>query len=114
MRERTRELLQSWRDALAETGNAEAAVNLVACLGVHTGPVVAGNLGGRRRLKYGIIGDTVNVAARVQSLAARLGEGILITREVAERLPPALRDTASSRGEHVVKGRSQPVEVLAL
>ena len=114
MRRRTVELLRTWRDELAETGNEGAGAGLFACLGLHTGPVVAGNLGSRRRLKYGIIGDTVNVAARTQALAARLGEGLLLTRETAEQLPPALRAEASPRGEHMVKGRAQPVEVLAL
>lgn len=42
--------------------------NLSACVGVSTGVVVAGNLGSSNRLNYSVIGDTVNLAARLESL----------------------------------------------
>jgi adenylate cyclase len=47
---------------------AEAQTELQACVGVNTGLVVAGNLGSSNRLNYSVIGDTVNLAARLESL----------------------------------------------
>lgn len=82
-------------------------------VGVHFGEVVAGNMGTSERLQYTVVGDTVNLAARLESASKTLGVPIVLSREVVEAvgedaLPAAVRevDTIS------VKGRDQPVEVL--
>ncbi|MEO1592803.1 MAG: adenylate/guanylate cyclase domain-containing protein, partial [Cyanobacteria bacterium J06632_22] len=43
-------------------------------IGIHTGPLVGGTVGNRRRLNYSLFGDTVNVAARIESLTKKLPE----------------------------------------
>jgi adenylate cyclase len=81
-------------------------------IGVHSGTVFAGNVGGRDRVKYTMVGDTVNVASRVEGLTKELDAAILITHETRGRLGD--RAEVEERGEMAVKGRTRPVRVYAV
>jgi len=78
-------------------------------LGIHTGMVLAGNTGSLAHLSYALIGETVNVAARVQDLTKKHTWDILITEETAE----ALKGNFLLKRESpvMVKGYSRPVTV---
>ncbi|HYE91343.1 MAG TPA: adenylate/guanylate cyclase domain-containing protein, partial [Terriglobales bacterium] len=93
---------------------AVARPPLSAGVAVHTGMVFAGNVGGRTRTKYAVVGDVVNVASRVENLNKELGTAILITD--ATRAALAVPMPTRNVGSLVVRGRQAPVtvyEVLA-
>jgi len=84
-------------------------------VGISTGEAVAGQIGSLERLMYTVIGDTVNVAARLESLTKDYPEHpILINGPTAE----ALQDRDDLVLKHIgpvqVKGRAEPVDVYAV
>jgi len=79
-------------------------------IGVHTGEAIVGNIGADQHLHYTAIGDTVNVAARLQS-AAPAG-GIICSAATLAAAGPGLH--ATPLGLLTVKGRKQPVEGYAV
>jgi class 3 adenylate cyclase len=82
-------------------------------IGINTGVVIAGTIGGGGKLEFTLIGDTVNVAARVEQLTKTTGDAILLTQQCVDALasrPPGLID----RGFHVLKGKSAAVQIFGL
>jgi adenylate cyclase len=81
-------------------------------LALHVGEVHYGNIGGETRLDFTVIGPAVNLAARLQSLSARLGEGCLISDDFAA----LLRDRGELRdlGTHALKGIADKRQVFGL
>jgi len=74
---------------------------------------VAGNIGSPTRMKYGVLGDVVNVAARLEQMNKQLGTSILASDTTYGRLVPELQARASAQGAQVVRGRETTVEVYA-
>ncbi len=82
-------------------------------IGINTGPVIAGTIGGGSKLEFTLIGDTVNVAARVEQLTKTTGDTILLTQQTVDAL--AARPTGLvDRGSHALKGKSDAVQVFGL
>jgi adenylate cyclase len=82
-------------------------------IGINTGVVIAGTIGGGGHLEFTLIGDTTNVAARVEQLTKTTGDAILLTDQTVDALvsrPPGLTD----RGAHALKGKSAGVVVYGL
>lgn len=76
---------------------------------LHLGEVFYGNIGGRERLDFTVIGAAVNLVARVEGLCAELREPVLVTGDVARLSRRTYRD----KGRHRVKGVADPVAVFA-
>jgi adenylate cyclase len=103
------------RDALVAFNREQVASELPELrvgFGLATGELVAGNVGGSRKLEYTVIGDPVNLAARLQELTTSLGAEVLMSARTAE----LATDVAAlqSLGEVEVRGRAKPVEVFAV
>lgn len=100
-----------WRnDGTARHFDAVGLVGLGTRVGIHSGTVVAGNIGTGARIKYAVVGDAVNTAARIEALVKTLGERMLFSSDTLA----LLGDSVAARpcGSHAVKGRSQPVTVF--
>lgn len=82
-------------------------------IGVNTGQVIAGTIGGGGRYEFTVIGDAVNVAARVEQLTRETGDAILLTRATFDALASP-RPATRRRGVHPIRGKSAAVELRAL
>lgn len=115
MRDRLVELNDEWtRGGLARYWTEKGIESLRARIGIHTGKVIAGNLGSHTRMKYTVIGETVNVAHRLELLNKELGTDIVISAEVRGQLPDDLGSRFGDRGERSMKGHEQMVRVYSI
>jgi adenylate cyclase len=81
-------------------------------IGLNSGTVVAGNVGGAGRLEFSVIGDPVNVAARIEAATRETGDTILLaehTKELLTREHPELRERLGIE----LKGKRESVRVYA-
>jgi class 3 adenylate cyclase len=82
-------------------------------IGINTGLVIAGTIGGGNHLEFTLIGDATNVAARVEQLTKTTGNTILLTKQCVDALASPLPGLID-RGFHVLKGKSAAVQVFSL
>jgi class 3 adenylate cyclase len=95
---------------IARKVEARYGTSLRIGVGVNSGPVIAGSIGGGGRLEFTVIGDPVNVASRVEKATRELGDTILITeatRCLLDHRGPALE----ARGSVTLRGKSEPIPV---
>ena len=115
MRQALTRLNADWdQRGLSKAWRVHGLDSLAMRVGIHTGQVVAGNLGSSHRMKYAVIGDAVNVAARLEALNKTLDTSLLISDAVFSELSDDLVALATNQGNHKVKGRDQEVQVWSL
>lgn len=81
-------------------------------IGINTGEVIAGNIGSHRHMDFTVIGDAVNIAARLESLTRELDADILIGPETQAEIAPYFSLEACQT--ITLKGRSEPLPVYRL
>lgn len=105
--------LEDWNRERAAAGEPEIAIGI----GIHWGEVVIGDIGDERRLEFAVIGDTVNVASRLQALTREQDAALLISDEtvraaaqVAGGVPAGLAEA----GESPIRGRQAPIRLWTM
>jgi adenylate cyclase len=103
-----RRRLAGWNARRAAAGKAP----LRHGIGVHTGTVLAGNIGSAERLSWALVGDAVNLASRIQGLTKESGTDVLLSAATRERLQESVALEALPAVR--VKGRTAEVAVYRL
>ena len=101
---------REFRKRIAELPHSENDAAIRFGLALHLGEVMYGNIGGGNRLDFTCIGPAVNLAARLEKVAAKLGEPIVASAEFAGHLADDFRRL----GEHSVAGFAAPQTVFGL
>ena len=103
-----RRRLEGWNAGRRAAGKPEVRHGI----GIHTGTVLAGNIGSSERLSYALVGDPVNLASRIQALNKEFGTDVLVSATTRAGLDGAFDLTPLPPTR--VKGKSVDVDVYAL
>jgi len=104
--------MQAALSVMRERLAAQGLPLLFMRIGIHSGSAIVGNMGSVDRFDYSVIGDTVNLASRLEGINKLYGTDIIISEFTATQLPA---DFLLRRVDKVlVKGKSKPVEIFTL
>ena len=83
-------------------------------LALHAGEVLYGNIGGRARLDFTVLGPAVNEAARIAALCRQLDQPVVMSEAFAELCPAPRRDSLLALGRYALRGVSRPQMLFGL
>lgn len=92
--------LERWNGERTASGR----IALQAGIGLHFGPVVLGDIGDERRLEFAVLGDTVNIASRLEALTRSLGTSLAASQALVDRV-------IAQSGEQALAGMSRHAPV---
>jgi adenylate cyclase len=110
---------RSIQAALA-SDNPLPAAPLRVGIGIHYGEVVMGNMGGAGRLEYGVIGDTVNVASRLEALTREIGADTIFSDDLVRAaldsrdVDPSILIGFEKIQAQALRGRNEPIDIWVL
>jgi class 3 adenylate cyclase len=90
----------------------DQGVALATRIGISTGPVIGGEIGAGKRMNFTLLGDTVNLAARLEELNKQHGTRILVSQSTRDACGDNFR--FEPLGQVAVRGRSEPVAIFSL
>ena len=115
MRDRLNEMNNKWDETeFSRYWKNNGIDKIKARTGIHTGSVIAGNIGSERMLQYSTIGDVVNVAARLEQANKEFDTEILISQEIHTTLTKDLNSLCDFKQEINLKGRDTLTKVYSL
>ena len=115
--EKAIESAEAMFDALAAFNRDQVSLQASSIhigIGIATGAVVVGNIGGRERIEYTVIGDTVNLASRLEEKTKEVEGNLLISEETYRQASRSLTLQAKRLPEISVKGKRESVVVYAI
>jgi adenylate cyclase len=98
--------------SINERRTAQRKIPIQIGVGIHNGEVLAGHIGSERRMDYTVVGDAVNVAARIEELNKKFGTQILISDSVYEKVEAAVRVRTLTLAH--LRGHKRPILIHAL
>ena len=115
MEKKLNELNQKWDETeFSRYWKNHGIKNITARTGIHTGGVIAGNIGSDRMLQYSTIGDTVNVASRLEQANKEFSTNILFSHEIYSSLTKELYGKSNYEGDINLKGRDKKTKVYSI
>ena len=115
MKERLNALNQKWdENEFSRYWKNHGIESITARTGIHTGSVIAGNIGSDRMLQYSTIGDTVNVASRLEQRNKEFSTEILFSHEIYTSLTKDLYNRAKYQGKISLKGRDTKTRAYSI
>ena len=81
--------------------------NLEMGIGINSGNLIVGNIGSRKRMKYGVVGENINIAARIESLT--IPKQILISQALYEKIEQDIQAIGGIRTK--IKGFAKPIMI---
>ena len=115
MKKKLNDLNNKWeKDKLSRYWKNHGIDSITMRTGIHTGSVIAGNIGSPNMLQYSTIGDTVNVASRLEQANKEFDTEISFSHEVYTALEEELFAKSDLSGEITLKGRKAPTKVYSI
>ena len=115
MRKALKKLNQKWdASEFSRYWKNHGIESIEARTGIHTGSVIAGNIGSDRMLQYSTIGDTVNVASRLEQKNKDFSTNILFSHDIYTSLTKDLYKQAEYQGEVSLKGRDTKTKTYSI